>query len=354
MLTLSTSSAAQRVGPRALAPTPRCEVVRRGLDVAAFEGLSGESELWLEADPVGAFLAWRDTEPGTLRLRRLNDEALPVGETRVLGRAVSRFVMSPTPSGVAVAAVERGREVLVSRVSVANEGQNVPRVVATVPEGVASLSMVPGSTGLSLVWSALDTRAMTGLGLDSRGVPRGPGVPLGSGDAVRLVRLATADATLLFYNESPTQTMVATLGSGLALTSHVRWPLGAAGPVEMGGAVYSVQPLLNGHLVLYRMLPGAVVPVTMPDISLAVGMRPVRAVGAGPVVLAEAREGNNSAVLVRLFSDGSSSTLGSVRPWPLGQPLSIEARGSGWMVTREVGARGSLRLGVLRVRCEGT
>jgi len=322
-------------------------------DLAGLPGLAQGRPATLVALEGGALLMWLDAA-GALWGRMFDAEGQPGMPARTLATEVSQFAVTRTATGFAVAWLEAGRDLVLARINLRLEGQNVPRVVRSFGAGepVAGLQMATLRDGLLMLWSRPAERAVMALATDGRAVPRGVPAPVAEGASPQLVRLGESDTTVLRVEAPTGGTTAHTLGSDLSLGARLRWPAGAVGPVELHGAMYTVQPMVTGQLLLMRVPSGGGIPATMPDLSLAPGLRPVWAHGAAGIVLARALDTRTARqVLVRLFADGSNSVVGVFRGWSDDEPVWVGPDGIAWALQREGPTHGTPRLAVLRVQC---
>ncbi len=350
------ASEAQPTGTPAATATPRrntCLVRRVTFDAGALPGMTHGQPAAVVPWEGGALVAWLDPA-GALRGRMLDGEGAPIGDVRVLATGVLQFAATRTATGFALAWLEATRDLVLARVNLRLEGQNVPRVVRTFGAGepVTGIQIATVRDGMVMVWSRPAERAVMALATDGRGVPRGGPAPVTEGLSPRLVRLGESDTTVLLVEPGGGGTGVHTLGPDLSLGMRLRWPAGAVGPVELHGSVYTVQPMVTGQLLLMRVPAGGGIPATMPDLSQAPGLRPLWAHGAAGVVLARARDTRTAREsLVRLFSDGSSSVVTPFRGWSDDEPVWLGPDGVAWALQREGPTHGAPRPGVLRVQC---
>ena len=329
-----------------------CVQRRSVLDADAVPGLGRAQPVALVPVEGGALLAWLDTR-GVVWAVSLDAEGVALGAPQRVAEGASQMAVARTPTGFAFAWVEGSRAVVLARRNARLEGQNVPRLVYTAPEGesVAALQLGALREALVLVWAQPTARVVMALTTDTRGVPDRAAVQVAEGASPRLVRLPESDTTALLV-EQPGGTAALTLGGDLSTASRLRWPTGAVGPVELNAAVYTVQPMVTGQLLLMRAHTAGGIPATMPDLSAAPGLRPLGAHGAAGVVLARAREPRGDReVLVRLFPDGSSTRLGPFRGWRDDEPVTVGPDGVAWALQREGAPHGAARPSVLRVQC---
>ncbi|MDB4928713.1 MAG: hypothetical protein JWM10_1197, partial [Myxococcaceae bacterium] len=149
---------------------PRC-VVTAHVAVAADDALDPRAPPALLALDDVLVVAWRDRD-GALRAQRFAHDLRALDEPRELARPVGVFALARTPTGLALAYVERNHDLVVARRSPTLEAQNVPRVVESLGTPVAAVALAATADGALLAWATPSDVRLTAL--DPRGVPRGP------------------------------------------------------------------------------------------------------------------------------------------------------------------------------------
>jgi hypothetical protein len=302
-----------------------------------------------------AVLAWRERS-GALRARAFDAQWRPVGPARELARPAGAFTMVATPTGVAIAYVERGHDVVLARLNGRAEAQNVPRRVAREDAPLDSVALAVTDAGLVVAWSADEGRTLRASVLDPRGVAHEGAVELGAGRAPRLAWLASMGALALTVSAlSPSEdATLLGLSTTLQVNTRLRWPASMLGPLELDGALHGVQVHGSGAPVLVRVPPGGA---------------PVGLAGEGPsrarYALVDAAHDGASALV--LISDAPSGRLLVARASPDGSlappalvrqgaptPATIAVRGDGvaFVARREVAAHTLSRVAVAQARCE--
>ena len=151
------------------------------------------------------------------------------------------------------------------------EAQNVPRVVEALRSPVTSLSLVPVAGASLLAWSTPE--AVRVMALDARGVPRAPASVALEQPGTRSVGLDPAErATLRVDAIDPSvEPWVLTLQPDGAVASRARWPIGALGPVRLGGVAFTAQINPLGSPMLLRSsvaAAGKVWGIFMPKVQI--------------------------------------------------------------------------------------
>lgn len=293
------------------APHPRC-VVTAHAAVAPDDSLDPATPPALLPLDTVTVVAWRD-RADALRVQRFAPDLRALEEPRVLAQPARVFTMARTPVGFVLAYVERDRDLVVARLSASLEAQNVPRVVEALPSPVTALAFASVSGGALLAWAtAHEVRVRP---LDPRGVPRGPSSVALDLAGVRSLRLDATDPISLRVDASdPTvEPWVLTLGSDGAVATRARWPIGALGPIRLGGAAFVAQINPLGNPMLLRN-SAVVAPAAIADPAVAPRARLDGLAVDGDLVAALVSDrvaGRQS--LARLLPDGSASWLAGVR-----------------------------------------
>lgn len=281
-------------------------------------------------------VAWRDRD-GTLRAQRFAPDLRFLESPRVLGESVGAFALARTPTGVALAYVERGHDLVVARLSSAFAAQNVPRVVERLVAPVSALAVASVSpTGALLAWSyPTEVRVMA---LDARSVPRGASSVALAQPAVRAVRLDVAGAATLRVDpaDPAVDPWVLTLRADGSEIARARWPIGALGPVRLGGAALAAQINPLGSPMLLRS-PGAAAPAAIADPAVAPRARlDALAVDVDLAVALVSDAAAGRQALVRLLPDGSASWLAAVRGYVPGpSTLVVQSPSTVLLLTRD-------------------
>lgn len=280
-------------------------------------------------------VAWRD-RAGALLVQRFAADLRALDEPRVVAQPVRIFTMARTPTGFALAYVERELELVVARRSASMEAQNVPRVVEAVRSPVTSLSLAPVAGGSLLAWST--PAAVRVMALDARGVPRAPSSVALDQPGARSVGLdADERATLRVDAIDPSvEPWVLTLQPDGAVSSRARWPIGALGPVRLGGVAFTAQINPVGSPMLLRSNVAAP-PAAIADPAVAPRARLDALAVDGELavaLLSDPVAGRQS--LARLLPDGSASWLTGVRgALPGRSSLAVLSPGTVLLLTRD-------------------
>lgn len=280
-------------------------------------------------------VAWRD-RAGALLVQRFAADLRALDEPRVLAQPVRIFTLARTPTGFALAYVERERELVVARRSASMEAQNVPRVVEALRSPVTSLSLVPVAGASLLAWSTPE--AVRVMALDARGVPRAPASVALEQPGARSVGLDPAErATLRVDAIDPSvEPWVLTLQPDGVVASRARWPIGALGPVRLGGVAFTAQINPLGSPMLLRSSVAAP-PSAIADPAVAPRARLDALAVDGELAVAMVSDpvsGRQS--LARLLPDGSASWLTGVRgAIPGRSSLAVLAPGTVLLLTRD-------------------
>jgi hypothetical protein len=316
------------------APHARCVVTAHAAVALddALDPLAPPALLPLDGVTV---LAWRD-RAGALRVQRFAPDLRSLEEPRVLAEPVSVFTMARTPTGFALAYVERGQDLVVARRSASMEAQNVPRVVEALTAPVTSLALAPVEEGLLLAWAT--PSAVRVMPLDARAVPRSPSSVASDQPGARSVRLDAAEPTTLRVDASDpaVEPWVLTLLPDGSVASRARWPIGALGPVRLGGASLTAQINPAGSPMLLRS-NAIVAPAALADPAVEPRARlDALALDRDLVVamVSDAAAGRQS--LARLLPDGSASWLTGVRgvvPGPA--TLAVQSPAAVLLLTRD-------------------
>ncbi len=291
---------------------PRCTVTAHAA-LTADDDIDPRSPPALLALGDVTVVAWR-SRAGTLRAQRFAPDLRFLEAPRVLGEAVGAFALARTPTGVAIAYVEREHDLVVARLSAAFAAQNVPRVVERLAAPVSALAVASVTpAGALLAWSyPSEVRVMA---LDARSVPRGPSTVALDQPTVRALRFDVAGtATLRVDPADPAvDPWVLTLRADGSEVARSRWPIGALGPVRLGGAVLAAQINPQGNPMLLRS-PADAAPTAIADPAVAPRARlDALAVDDDVVLALFSTSSNGRQALVRLLPDGSASSLTDVR-----------------------------------------
>lgn len=334
-ITLACASALALPARAQLRPSarPRCAVTAHAA-VAADDALDPRAPPALLQFDTVTVVAWRD-RADALRVQRFAPDLRALEAPRVVAQPVGVFTLARTPTGFALAYVEHARDLVVARRSASLEAQNVPRVVESLGSPVTAVAFASGTGGALLAWATpAEVRVIP---LDARAVPRGPSsVALDEGDVLAL-RLAAAGTVTLRVDPSDraVEPWVLTLRPDGAVSGHARWPVGAFGPVRLGGATLSAQINPAGSPMLLR---GAVVaPAALADPAVAPRARlDALAVDRDFAVALVTDTGSGRQSLARLLPDGSASWLSGVRgaiPGP--GTFAAQAPGTVLLLTRD-------------------
>lgn len=323
------------------APHPRCAVTAHA-PVSASDDLDPAvpPALLLVGDVT--VVAWRD-RAGALRVQRFAPDLRFLEAPRVVGEPVEAFALARTPTGPALAYVERRRDpahperapehdLVIARLSASLEAQNVPRVVEHLTSPATALTLSASERGFTLAWSSpAEVRA---LSLDPRGVPRAPSVAVLDQPDVRALRVDSAGTLRVDPADPAVDPWVVTLRAPGVEPSRARWPIGALGPVRLGGAVYTAQINPQGNPMLLRSAP---VPTAIADPAVAPRARLDALAVDQDVALALVGDPTpGRQILARLMPDGSASSLASVRghlPGPA--TFAVQAPATVVLLTRD-------------------
>lgn len=303
----------------------------------------------------GAVVVWRD-RAGSLRVEGFDAAWRPLGAAREVSRPVRAFAVTATPTGAAIAYVEREHDVLLARINARAEAQNVPRRIAHEDATIDALTLARTDAGFTAVWSADGGRTLRGAALDHRGVARDRPSDLGEGRSPRLAWLPSAEAFALTVEgiAPESDSSLVGLSPSLQVNTRLRWPAATLGPIEIGGALHGVQ--LHG---------GAATPslVRVPPTGAALG-----AASDGPArgrftLLDLAVDGtsafvlfddlaNGRLVLARTSPDGPVVTPATVRTGAsVPARIAVRHEGVAVVIRREPGAHGAARVVVTQATC---
>ena len=290
---------------------PRCAVTAHAA-VAPDDALDPRSPPALLALDGVIAVAWRD-RGGALRLQRFAADLRALDQPVVVAQPVRAFALARTPTGLALAYVERDHDLVIARRSASFEAQNVPRVVATVAASVTSLALASVAGGALVAWATpAEVRV---LPLDARGVPRGESLVALEQVGARALRLEAADPITLRVEaaEAAAEAWVLALLPDGMVVSRARWPAGALGPVRLGGAALTAQINPLGSPMLLRSSPLAA-PAALADPAVAPRARLESLAVDLDLALALVSDAAGGRLsLARLLPDGSASWLASVR-----------------------------------------
>jgi hypothetical protein len=290
---------------------PRC-VVTAHVAVAADDALDPRAPPALVALDDVLVVVWRD-RAGALHGQRFAPDLRALDEPRELARPVGAFALARTPTGLALAYVERDRDLVVTRRAPTLEAQNVPRVVESLGTPVAAVALAATAGGALLAWSTSSEVRVTAL--DPRGVPRAPSTVALEQTGARALRLDAADPITLRVDalDPAVEPTVLMLSADGTVTTRARWPAGALGPLHLGGAALTAQINPLGSPMLLR--GGALgAPAALADPAVAPRARlDDLAVDRDLVVALVSEPGGGRQSLVRLLPDGSASWLAGVR-----------------------------------------
>jgi hypothetical protein len=312
----------------------RCVVAAHALVAAddALDPLAPPSVVPLDE---AVAVAWRD-RAGALRLQRYSLDLRPLDEAVVIGQPVRAFAMTRAPSGLVLAYIEGDHDVVVARRSVTLEAQNVPRVVAAVTAPTVAIAIAPVLGGALLAWASTD--AVRVLPLDGRGVPRGASRVALDQPGSRALRLRPGDPILLRVDatDQGVEPWVLTLQPDGTVDTRARWPVGALGPVRVGGVALTAQTNPLGSPMLLRS-SALVAPAALADPALAPRARlDALAVDRELVLALVSDSAGGRQSLVRLLPDGSASWLTVVRgAVPGAATFAAIAPGTVLLVTRD-------------------
>ena len=280
-------------------------------------------------------LAWRD-RADALRVQRFAPDLRALEDPRVVAQPVRIFTMARTPTGFALAYVERDHDLVVARRAESLEAQNVPRVIESLTAPAAALAFASFAGGALVAWAT--PTAVRVMPLDARGVPQGASTVALEQPGSRAVSLDASDPITLRVDASDpaVEPWVLTLQPDGVVASRSRWPLGALGPVRLGGAALTAQINPLGSPMLLRstavVAPAAIAdPAVTPRAqldALAVDRDLAVALVSDPVPGRQA--------ITRLLPDGSASWLAGVRgviPGPL--TFAVQAPGVVALLTRD-------------------
>ncbi len=292
---------------------PRCAITAHAA-ITADDDIDPRAPPALLAIGDVTVVAWR-SRAGTLRVQRFAPDLRFLESPRVLGEAVGAFALGRTPTGLAIAYVEREHDLVVARLSNAFAAQNVPRVVEHLAAPVSALAVTSVTpTGALLAWShPTEVRVMA---LNAHSVPHGPSRVALDQPAVRALRFdGTGTATLRVDPDDPAvDPWVLTLRADGSEVARSRWPIGALGPVRLGGAVLAAQINPQGNPMLLRS-PAVAAPTALADPAVAPRAHLDALAFDDEVVLAlvSAPTNGRQTLLARLLPDGSASVLIAVR-----------------------------------------
>lgn len=326
---------------------PRCTVT-------AHAPLSADDDLDPSTPPalllLGdlTFVAWRDRSGG-LRLQRFAPDLRYLETPRVLADRVGAFALARTATGLAVAYVERERDLVLARLTPALAAQNVPRVVDHPSAVVSALALAPG--GSLLAWA--EPTEVRVIPLATSGVPRGPSASRLDQPAVRALQLDATGTLRVDPTDPAVDPWVLTLRpADASVVTRVRWPLGAWGPVRLGDAVLAAQINPQGMPMLLRSAP-VVPPSALADPAVAPRARlDALAVDQYLALALVGDPSNGRQALVRLLPDGSASWLAAVRGYVAGPAtFAAQAPGTVVLVARDA-SHGAGRLLLQRYACQ--
>lgn len=327
----------------------RCTSAHQPLLPGDIDGVDPSAAPVMVPLPDGAVVAWR-TAALALRVARVDLQSRRVGALRELTAAAGSFALARTRDGVAVVYVEREREVVLARLSLAMESQNVPRLLHRAAGAVGDVSVAALRDGVLAAWEEPADHAVQLCATDPRGVPRGPVSRAGDGSRPRWWIAPDGAALRVEPGGATAEPAVWSVSHEGAVTSRSRWPSGASGPVALGDAMYSVQSPTTGDPMLLRVPvagPGALID---PAQSPAHRIDALAADGAQLAMLATDARTQRQTVW-RLLTDGSASALGTVRGWYAG-PQSVAVRGDAVdVITRDAGPHGAVHPSVVRIEC---
>lgn len=286
----------------------------------------------------GALVLWR-SRGGALRLAVVDAGWRLGGPARELSSEAGAFAMVETPSGAAVVYVERDRELVFARVNTRGEAQNVPRLLLRAAEELREVALVRTDVGW-LVFCRDERQGVMVRALDVRGVPRGAGISVGQGRALRARWLRSQGLAVLVLEggegEEPTLLSMTSAGEVLARS---RWPVGTAGPFELPDGLYAAQPTATGGALLLRVPPAGVM-VSAPEAQLRGRFTVVAAVSDGVGVTLVQHDALTGRMLVARAGD--AAVPGVVRVGgvvPVG--ATLDAQGSTLLLHRETNTHGA-------------
>lgn len=329
----------------------RCTSGHQALLPGDLDGIDSAAAPVMVALPDGAVVAWRTTARA-LRVARVDLQSRRVGAVREIAAPVGSYAVARGREGVVLAYVEHEREVVLARLSLTLESQNVPRVLHRAASDVGEVSVAALRDGALVTWDEPAGHAVRVRATDLRGVPRAEVVTAGEGSHPRWWTAPDNGTELLRVEPGGAQTDAAmwTVDHEGAVQTRARWPSGAAGPVTLGDALYTVQSPTTGDPMLLR------IPVTGPGALIDPAQSPAHQIDAlasdGAQVALLATDARAQRLTVwRLTTDGSASALGTVRGWFAG-PQSVTVRGDAVeVITRDVGPHGAVHPGVVRIEC---
>ncbi len=331
------------------AARPRC-VVTAHAAVALDDALDPRTPPAVLLLDTVTVLAWRD-RADALRVQRFAPDLRALEDPRIIAQPVHIFTMARTPTGFALAYVERDHDLVVARRAESLEAQNVPRVIESLTAPTAALAFAAFAGGSLVAWATpTDVRVMS---LDARGVPQGAASVVLEQPRSRALSLDPGDPITLRVDVSDpaVEPWVFTLQPDGAVASRSRWPLGALGPVRLGDSALTAQINPLGSPMLLRgnavVAPAAIAdPAVTPRAQLdALAVDRDLAIA----LVSDSSVGRQS--LTRLMPDGSASWLAGVRGVIQGPAtFAVQAPGVVALLTRD-GAHSPSRTVLQRYAC---
>lgn len=314
-------------------------------DVASVLGsIDAGAPMRMVLTDVGALVFLR-TREGALTVVRLDPTLRSAVSQRVLSLPAGLFEVAYAPSGVGVAYVERGNEILFARLAPDGTARNVPRRLTTAAGAVGALALSRNQAGFALAWTTPESRGVSALVTDRLGVPSGGVRALGEGEHPSLAWLHEAASPVLLTHPSEGDGVATLLGPDGASGSSYRWPATVIGPVEFGGALYTLQP---GAVMQRIPAPGPQVAegVDRANLPVPVGF----SVGSSHVA-ALLREARGDRLWVTLVTPDAPTPVPVAVRGVLSSTLSVRDDGAAVMLAREPGPHGASRLSLVSVTC---